>query len=705
MNYNQKYNYLLFLFTFLLLIFAYINFDRLNITFDEKFRSIMFDIRGEIPTSSNVTIIDIDEKSIENLGQWPFPRIYMAQVLANLTNANAGVIGLDIVFDEYDRSSPSYMAKELGIKGDYQNNDNILANVLSKTPTIIGYYFNNNRSKNLKPKCKTTFNISKSKNILKFSNAITNIPELTSAAYSSGFFNALRDYDGNLIKMPLIAKYNGKIYPSLTLEMLSVASHTNQIKLLKNGSSLYAIGLNNINIPISDNGFMRINFTGKKHTFKYLSFYDILNGNFNEVDIKNKFILIGTSAIGLADLRSTIYDRSMPGVEIHANVIDNILRGDFLYSDPYQILFDIAIIFLFTLVLGFILLRSSSILMVLMSISIVIFSYYIFYELMFSYGLIFNLFYPLLAIVTTTLIAFYINNVKETKQKEFIKDKFSKKVSIEVVNELLSNPTDNFKAIQKEITIFFSDIRSFTTISEKFNNPQKLIDLLNLYLEPMTSIIIENKGTVDKFIGDAIMAYWNAPNKLKNHSNYAIESALKQMDMLDKLNKKLKKEFDTTLEIGIGIHTGLVVVGEMGSKDRSDYTIIGDNVNLASRIEGLTKYFGSKILISNCSKELLTKKYNLKYIASVIVKGKTKSIELYEVLSKNDYKKYKNIKTNYEDAIKNYKLRNFDIALKLFYKIADIDNSKINKIYINKIIELQKSSNKNLSLDFQIDTK
>jgi len=704
--YNKiRYKLLLYLFVYLLLIFGYINFNSFNKNFDEQLRTILFEIRGHIPVSSNVVIVDIDEKSILELGQWPFERIHLAQVLANLTNAEAGVIGLDIVFSENDRSSPAFMAKKLNVDGEYQNYDNILASVISNTPTVIGYFFNDNNSKNNTPLVKTIFNTNDAKNILHFSDVVTNIDVIAQNANSSGFFNALSGLSRQIIKMPLIAQYNNKIYPSLSLEMISLASNTSKINLLYDESALYGLELNNLTIPVDENGFMRINYAGAQNSFKYISFLDILNGNFKIQDIKNKFILIGTSVVTLADLRSTVYDLAMPGVEIHANVIDNILRGDFLYSSSYGMPIDILIIFIFTVLLGLVFIYFSSLFIVLSVSVLLLGTYYLLFSILFDYGIVLNLLYPLVSILTTMLISLYLNNMKEKKQKEFIKDKFSKKVSLEVVNDLLLNDTDTFKAKEKQISIFFSDIRGFTNISEQFDSPQKLIDLLNAYLEPMTTIIINNKGTIDKFIGDAIMAYWNAPNKLENHADLALQTAIEQINTLELLNTTLQNEFNVTIKIGIGVHTGLAVVGEMGSVGRSDYTIIGDNVNLTSRIEGLTKYFGAKILISQNTKDMLKQKYNFKYIASVVVKGKTSSIDLYEVLNSDDYKTYELIKNDYEQAIQNYKQRNFKLSLELFNKINNMQKHLINNLYIEKITNIEKSKNVNESLDFHMDSK
>ena len=695
-----KYHTVLFATLFLILSYSYLNMAKLNANFDEKLRDTLFDIRKPIPTSKKVIIIDIDEKSIDAFGQWPFSRIHMAQALANLTNAGAGIIGLDIIFSEYDRNSPSNMAKKLGVQGDFLDSDELLAKVISQTPTILGYYYTNKKSKNSPPQSSTIFDTNNSKSLLKFNHAVTNIPIISSSAYSSGFFNAFSNPNGTINQMPLIMQYNNKIYPSLALEMISIASQTQKIKLLQNDYTLYGLQLNKLEIPVDEHGFMRINFRGPKKSFKYLSFLDIVNGEFDAKDVAGNFILIGTSVTTLADLRATVYDLAMPGVEIHANVIDNILQGDFLQQPSYAQILDLILIFTLTLLLGIFLTHFKSLITTLIGLGFFIALYFLFYYLLFSKGLILNLFYPLIATLFTTIIAFFINYTKENEQKNFIRSKFAQKVSHEVVSDLLSTNEENFKAKQKEISIFFSDIRSFTTITEKLHSPQRVIDMLNLYFEPMTNLIISNKGTVDKFIGDAIMAYWNAPLSLDKHADYALKTALSQQKALKTLNKKLLSEFDISLEIGIGIHTGLAVIGEMGSHSRSDYTVIGDSVNLASRLEGLTKYFGVNILISQNTKQLLQEDYHIRYIASVIVKGKNEPIKIYAVLTEEEAELFQKVHAEYTHAFECYEKKMFEEAHKCFTQIEETYPHKLNKIYIDKVTELQNPDGNETSTDF-----
>lgn len=675
---------IIFILLFFILFLSYLNLEKANNNFDEKIRDILFSIRGEIKTTNQVTIIDIDEKSINTLGQWPFGRNHMAQVLANLTNANAGIIGLDIIFSEDDRSSPSFMAQTLGVEGKYTNNDELLASIISQTPTIVGYYFTKENSKNSLPKTISQFEPKDSTHVISFDNVVTNISSIQNSAYSSGFFNAFNDYDGKITKMPLILKFKDKIYTSLVFEMINIASNSPKINIIEDNYAIHGLKLENLEIPTDKNGFMRINFRGAKKSFKYISFIDILNGNFDKKDIENRFILIGSSITTLADLRATTYDLAMPGVEIHANMIDNILKGDFIYKAPFSKIIDIFVIFFIVIILSFILLKLSSFYSIILVSFISVLLYYLYYYLLFSHGIILNLLYPFLSIIFTTIISLYLKYQKEQKQKEFIKDKFAKKVSLGVANDLLSISDDSFKVKEKELTIFFSDIRDFTKLSERFESPQELITLLNRYLEPMSETIANNLGTIDKFIGDAIMAYWNAPNDLKNHANIALDSALIQLDKLKELNKILLKDCKIELDIGIGIHTGIAVVGEMGSKGRSDYTIIGDNVNLASRVEGLTKYFGVKLIITEFTKEKLTKDYHIKYLASVVVKGKTNAIKLYEVMNEKDYDEFKAFEKDYFEAISFYKNRELEKSKELFLKMNSKKFYEINQLYINR---------------------
>lgn len=687
---------------FISLLFGYINFPAASLTFDEKLRELLFDYRGEIKTSQQVVIVDIDEKSIDAIGQWPFSRDNMAQVLINLTNANAGIIGLDVIFSEEDRSSPLLMAKKLNLEGDFQDTDQILGQVIANTPTILGYYFSNqDKDKNkVAPNIKTDFKPHDISSVLSMKGVVSNISKIQTSAYSSGFFNAFNNQYGKLTKMPLLLKYQNKIYPSLSLEMIRIANQSQSINVIENNQGLVGLNLNTVSIPTDKKGFMRINYRGAKNSFKYLSFIDVLRGDFNSKDIQNKFVLIGTSSITLADLRSTVFDLAMPGVEVHANVIDNILSGDFLYENDFTLAIDSFMIFLLTCVLGLILLRLNVYMLIPFIITLFTGLIVLNYLLLFKEGMVLNLFYPFVSFLSTTLIALIIKYMHEQKSKSIIKNKFSKKVSEQVVNELLNNEEEHFKSSKKEVSIFFSDIRSFTKLSEKIDDPERLISLLNTYMEPMVDEIIKQEGTIDKFIGDAIMAYWNAPQVVSNHEQKAVQTAINQINALELLNTSLKQKFDTTLSIGIGIHVGTVTVGEMGSSGRSDYTIIGDNVNLASRIEGLTKYFEVSILITQNIYEKLDDTFFTKKLCDVIVQGKENSITIYEVLTQKQ-----NIEQTYYDAIKLYEQEQFTEAKVLFETLQKLTPCKINVLYIQECIKYENNPTNSFNKAFKLSHK
>jgi adenylate cyclase len=302
---------------------------------------------------------------------------------------------------------------------------------------------------------------------------------------------------------------------------------------------------------------------------------------------------------------------------------------------------------------------------------------------MFNQGLITNFFVSFastLALFMFFMVKNYLSEIKKTKK---IKNKFASKVSQNVMNEILSNKENNsLDTKNKEVTIFFSDIRNFTTISEDLADSSKLINILNKYIAPMSDIIIEHKGTIDKYIGDAIMAYWNAPLDVENHADKAVEASLKQIKTLQSLNIEFKKSDMPVINIGIGINTGNVVVGEIGSATRSDYSIIGDPVNLSSRLESLCKMYGVQILISEFTYKKLTKKFASMYVDRVRVKGKKQAIDIYQILTTQMIsKKLKEEINTFNKAISLYRNKNFTNALGIFKILLSIQNNQNKTIY------------------------
>jgi adenylate cyclase len=594
--------------------------------FNNNFIDMFFNIRGELPVDERIAIIDIDEKSLGELGQWPWSRDTIATILDNLNSAGVGAIGLDMVFAEKDRTG--------------EENDKILATTLARTPTILGFVldFEQGLGKEA-PKIPVSY-IKENEMpgfIPEAVGVVPNLKVMQESAYSSGFFNMFPDVDGIVRYVPMVFEYKGQIYPSLSFEMMRAAIGEDTVFIEYDGQGVQTISFGGMNIPTDKFGRLFVNYRGAGFSYPYISALDIYNNTFEKKEIEGKMVLLGTSASGLKDIRHSPYDTAIPGVEIHANVLDNLMNETYLKSPSYEYWINSPLIFFSALLLGFMLSRLSALMSILFSVLYIIGLMAGLYYVMFELGLVLNVIYPILTVLTTLIVLFFVNYYIENKQKQVIIDKFSRKVSPAVANELIKSGQLEFQGSTREVTIFFSDVRSFTTISESFESAYGLIQYLNEYMSPMSEIIIESGGTIDKYIGDAIMAYWNAPLDVEEHADRAVMASIKQIEALDPLNEKLLKESKPRIEIGIGLHTGEAVVGEMGSMGRSDYTIIGDNVNLGSRIEGLCKPYGAKILISETTHAQLKGTYKIRFVDNVTVKGKERPVKLYEVLGSGSF--------------------------------------------------------------------
>ena len=675
---------------------------------DSSLRDIFFQIRGEIPTSDQVVIIDIDEKSLAQLGQWPWERNLIAQLLEKLAKNGAGMIGMDMVFAEADKTSPAYINQKHQFSLDNPiDYDAILAETVANTPTILGYVF---KMTDATPQAAVPSipaivieqGASKNTYLLTPKGVLPNIPIIQSRAYSSGFFNNVPDPSGMVRSVPLVMKYQGVVYPSLALEMLRIGLDSPAIKIRSSETGVDSIQLANVHIPTDRYGGLFVNYRGPGHSFPYISAVDILNGNFDPERIKQKWVLIGTSATGLLDLRAIPFDNVYPGVEVHANVIDNILQGDFLSQPAWIDGMDLALILAVFLISYLIFNQLSVFWLVLASITSFSLLYIFLDYMLFNEGLILNILLPFIALLLAMLLATLSSYFFETRQKNLVKSKLASKVSPSVMSEILKNESlDIMQGQTREITVFFSDLRDFTRLSESMPDPQTLIAFLNEYTTEMTDIIVKRQATVDKFIGDAIMAYWNAPVSVQNHADLAVTASLEQLQALPGLNRRIKQnpKFEALtrfcesrhiepIQIGIGLNTGEAVVGEMGSAGRSDYTVIGDTVNLGSRIESLCKYYGSTLNISNQTKQQLQKNYIFRFLDTVTVQGKIQPVDIWQV---HDFGqatgRFKMELDSYHKAIECYQNADFHEALKLFTELAswpDLSNTKIYSIYIER---------------------
>lgn len=682
--------FLLFLLIFIGSSSAYLFLPDYFQSLDSRIRDFYFKVRGPEKTSENIVIIDIDEKSIAKLGQWPWERDKVAKILDNLNSLGAGIIGLDIVFSEADKTSPNRVAKAWQLKADnLPDYDEVFATTIQRTPTILGFVFRFKAKNEIEaPQIPAIF-VQKHKKrdyLPQAYGVLPNLPILQNASYSSGYMNNIPDDSGIIRSVPMLVSYDMEVYPSLAFEMYRIATASSKVVINYSEVGIDNIKLENETIMCDRFGKMYLNFRGPFQSYKYISAVDVYYGNIDQAEIEGKFVLLGTSANGLKDLRATPMDSVIAGVEIHANIIDNLLNKDMLYRPNWDLFIDIFMIFLASSVVIFYFSRLSLALLIpvysFSFFSLLYFNYY----MLFTQHVILNTIFPLFSLFISLIGVLGINYMFETRQKELIKGSFSKKVSKQVMDDLLINPDANaFNSKEVNATIYFSDIRSFTTISETLHSPKRITDFLNFYMNAMVEPIEKTRGTVDKFIGDAVMAYWNAPLKVEAHADKAVTTALKQVAMRDELNETINKEFGFDVDYGIGINTGDVVVGEIGSYGRSDYTIIGDAVNLASRLEGLCKPYKVRLIISEFTKEVLLGSYVTQLLDIVKVKGKHEPVKIYEVLSLGEAtQKQIDELILYEQAHTLYMKAEFIAAMELFDSLYARYNKYLYDMYAKR---------------------
>ena len=690
-------------------------------TIDFEITNLMFRIRGPKKTSKDIVIVDIDEKSIKKIGQWPWQRNIIAQLLREIKKNGAKTTGLDMFFPEKDRTSPDLILKKLGIKKDLKllNHDTDLGNAVFETETITGYIFTfkkNNRtnccpfsSANIKTAGK---NIGfKNLYLINGGDPVLNISKIASGP-TEGFINIFPESSGTISKVPLIIEFGGVPYPSLALELYrlykkkdSIVIHPSTQTALKKRTIL-GISLEKDFIPTDIDCQMYINFRGEPFSYKYVSASDILEKKTLKT-LKDKIVIIGTSAPGLADLKATPFSPSFPGVEVHAAIIDNFLNKDPMTYDKFT---ELGISY--TIMIGggiltaLVLVFSGPVQAGAITILSICGTFLFNYFFLFKNNKIAGFSYPVLSLALICLFLTILNYFFKDKEKKFIQNAFSHYVSPEIVKELIKSPEKlSLSGETKNISVLFTDIRDFTSISESLS-PKELGRLLNEYFTEISAIIIKAGGVVDKFIGDAVMAFFGAPVETDNHPVKTVEASFEILSGLEKLNLKWAEKKLPEIKMGIGINTGEVRIGNFGSRQRFDYTIIGDNVNLASRLEGLNKYYKTRIIISEFTNKQINGKVLTRKIDWVKVKGKTKPVEIFEPVSLFPWSKEKKEETDFfNNALDDYKNGLFTQAAQKIEKLYAKDKNFLYSLYLKRIEILLNNSPRSWDGVFEFKTK
>lgn len=619
----------------LLAVVSLLLFLFLQLPFFNNFNRLFIDpLLGEVEARPEIVIVGIDDKSLQSIGAWPWSREVFGSALDTITSQKPSVVGIDVLFLE-DREGDTSFTEAIE---------------RSNAPVVFGSKISGGQT-------------------------LKSIYDYLPNAYS-GFVNFAPALDGKIRETQVFEKSGDSCEVSFGLA-LAVQYFKEDPEYLCNSK----IQLRNNTYNLNEDNSLEFNYT--RQSFTRISFSDVLDGNLSEDFFENKIVLIGSTALDvrseLNDNFTDIFGQTIPGVQIHANILNSFLQNSFLNSPSFLIT---GVIYsIFALVFAFLFLQIKKALYdltALIALEIIIFILAI---TLLSFGIVIPFIQIAIFIFGIFIFSLSYRYLTKTRENQFVKSIFSRYLNKDLLNILLEN-SDRLKlgGETRNMTVMFSDIRSFTTISESLT-PKQLIDMLNDYLGYMTKIILKNSGTVDKYIGDAIMAFWNAPLDDENHAANAINAALNMRDQLEEFGK-MHPEYPE-INIGIGLNTGDMTVGNVGGEARFDYTVLGDNVNLGSRLEGLTKKYGVTIIVSESTKNAYEEIYKLRkqdqddnenndfkfrLLDDMKVKGKNDSVRIYQPFRLQEYESYKNEIEIYSSGFDLYQRGDFEEAVKVLGK-------------------------------------
>jgi adenylate cyclase len=603
-----------------------------------------------------VTIVDIDEASLAAFGQWPWPRTLVADLVTALSKAGAVAIGFDVAFPEPDRVSPAVAAESFrGLDDETRaklkslpSNDEVMAEVIGRSRVILGQsgFRLVAQDAGLTAPVQTGFATmggDPGPFLVTFPALLRNVAVLETAAAGRGLFSLRPEQDGIVRRVPVVMKAEGVMVPSLTLDMLRVVTASGAILIRTDQAGVKSVAVPGLEIPTDRNGQLWVHFSPQDPA-RYLSAKDVLEGRIPADKVTGKLVLIGTSATGLLDLKATPVHPAMPGVEVHAQVLENILTQAVLASPNWAVVAELALAIAVSLAIIWLapILGAGAVFLLgaLIAAGIVGVSWYCYSQL----HLLVDFTFPLLSTSTIYLMMIFTNYVKAHSERKQIRSAFSQYLSPALVEQLAQSPDRLVLGGEERVmTVLFSDVRGFTTIAELYkNDPQGLTTLMNRFLTPMTNAIIDRKGTIDKYIGDAIMAFWNAPLPDPAQEVNACEAVLDMLERVDELNGVRQAEAEAAgqvfvpIQIGVGVNTGPCVVGNMGSDLHFNYSVLGDTVNLASRLEGQTKTYAVPIIIGARTAKAVQGQFAVLELDFLQVKGKTEPELVYTLLGRED---------------------------------------------------------------------
>lgn len=623
----------------------------------DRMEWVVYDLRLKFTLPKNtephpiIAIVDIDEKSLGAEGRWPWPRTKIADLTNKLFEQGISVAVFDVFFvepepnialvvrdaieAEYGDGQTTLLSTLNQVAPDFDG-DAILAAALSGREIVLGHLFLSNTESTVQlppPLPIQDIRILQRATIPTMTGHTGTLPAIVAAARHGGFTNGEPDADGNIRRSPLVLKHQGQIYPALALEasrvFLSTESARIKTALVGDDEVVEFISLDFYDIPTNGKGEVLVPYRGKSPAFQYISATDVLHDNVPEGSLAGMIVFIGTTAQGLGDLRATPVGSIFPGVEIHANILAGILDQNIPHQPKWaeganfiaMLVVGVALALLLPLLTPVWLIALTLLLLAtIVSTNVWI---WIEYRLALSVA---TSFVMIALLAVTNLAHGYLSESRDRRQ---LKGFFGQYVPPELVEQMSRNP-ENFgsEGERREMSVLFSDIRGFTTISEHLSAAE-LAKFLNRFFTPMTEIIFNNRGTIDKYVGDMVMAFWGAPVHDSDHALHAIQTGLKMLKKLKVLQAEFRELNLPEVNIGIGINSGTMNVGNMGSEFRRAYTVLGDSVNLASRLEGLTKFYGVLFIVGE-NTHAGQDQFVFRRLDVVRVKGKHEPVTIYE---------------------------------------------------------------------------
>ena len=676
-----------------------------SLVFDSYQRMAPLQFDPELP----VRIVDIDEESLKKLGQWPWPRTLLAELVDKLGQQGAAAIAFDMVFPEPDRLSPanavqywpqaSVIAQIKPELDKLPSNDQVLADAIGEAPIVMGFIAS--PFTEALPETKAGFSHGGDDPRLfapSYPGAVASLKVLQDPALGAGALNWIPEFDQIIRRMPIVVRIGDTLFPSLSADVLRLAQGASTYVVKSSGASgekafgektgIVKVRVGDFEIPTEANGQMWVRFTPQTRE-RYLPAWQVLNGEIGEDQIAGRILLIGTSAAGLLDLRATPLEASVPGVELHAQAVEQILRGAFLLRPDFAKPAELLYILVLGILIAVLIYRTGALGSALLGAVAVAFVVGLSWYAFDAWGWLVDPVYPTLALSAIYLTGTSFVFLRTERERNRVRNAFSHYMAPALVERLAAEP-DRLKlgGENRDMTLMFSDVRGFTTISEGLD-AEALTRFLNSLFTPLSNIILEEQGTIDKFMGDALMAFWNAPLDDPDHPSHACRAALRMRDEMKTLNERWRKEAEESgrefkeVKLGIGLNTGMCCVGNLGSETRFDYSVIGDNVNIASRLEGQSKTYD---LVAIVGQETVSRAPGFAFLELDLlkVKGKTAATRIFALLGDAALKEsesFKDLTAKHQEFLARYRAKDWDAAEALSVECEEIAGPQLHRLY------------------------